>query len=80
LYKRTQRRDLGHIQRKHSLAMTSQIPKISGNCRQMHYNFKMSSFCNIIHPFLLHTRTCVVIIRSKLLFYSLSIKTFAYHF
>ena len=35
LYKCTERRDLGHIQRKRSREMTSQIAKISGNCQKI---------------------------------------------
>jgi len=46
--------------------MTSQIPKISGDCRKI--NFKISAFCDIIHPFVLPTRVCVIINCSKLLF------------
>jgi len=40
---------------------------------------KFSVFCDIIHPFVLPTRVCVVINCSKLLFYLLAVKTFAYH-
>jgi len=43
--------------------MTSQIPKIVEKL-----NFKISAFCDIIHPSVLPTRVCVVINYSKLLF------------
>ena len=51
--------------------MTSQIPKIVEK-----YNFKISAFCDIIHPFVLPTRVCVVNCNKlfETAFYSLSVK------
>jgi len=46
--------------------MTSQSPKISENVEKE--NFKISVFCDSIHPFVLPTCVCVVIKCSKLLF------------
>jgi len=57
--------------------MTSQIPKVSGIVKN--YNFKISAFCDIIHPL---NDICTCLRCNKLCetaFYSLSIKTFAYH-
>jgi len=54
--------------------MTSQIPKIVEK-----YNFKISAFCDIIHPFVLPTRGLRCNKLFETAFYSLSVKTFAYH-
>jgi len=69
LYKLTQRRDQGHLQHKRSHEVTSQIPGIFGNCRKINVvkNFKISAFCDIIHPFVLPKCVGVVINCLKLL-------------
>ena len=52
---------------KRSPDITSLILKITGDCRKIKLNFKISAFCDIIHSFVLPTRVCVVINCSKLL-------------
>jgi len=65
------------VQRKRSHFMTSQIPKISRDCRKIKLqNFSILGYYSSICA--THTRLCC----NKLFetaFYSLSVKTFAYH-
>ena len=49
-----------------SHVMTSDIPKILGDCQKI--KLQNFSICDIINPFVLPTRVCVVINCSKLLF------------